>query len=125
MTSLMHAVRGGHANIVIKILDYCVDEDFVNTLNNDNWTALAFAAQAGSYEVLDILISKGCADVNIQLGAGQSALTIGLQQNFPNQCCLRLVTAGSDVNVRDGVGYTPLRHAGFCICKFKILFNNC
>jgi ankyrin repeat protein len=111
MTCLMHAVRGGHANIVKKILDCSIDDDFINALNDDKLTALAFAAQSGSYEILDILISKGQADVNTQLGS-QTALTLGLQQNFSNQCCIRLLTAGSDVTVRGWLGCTPLRHAG-------------
>ena len=80
MTALMHCCRGGHIHLIKKILSNAAcSKAYVDTLSNDNWTALAFAAQFGSFEMLRLLVEAGNADVNIRLGGGHIALTLGLQ----------------------------------------------
>jgi ankyrin repeat protein len=109
MTVLMHAVRGGHQSLVERIVDMCTVDD-VDTLNNDGWTALAFASQLGCENILAKLLTK-TQNVNQVLSGGQIAIGIGLQNNFSLRCCEMLLAAGSNVNHRDEIGYTVLKHA--------------
>ena len=116
MTLLQHAVRGGQEQMVRFILDSVAREDsadlqgYIDALNSDQWSALAFAAQFGSPGVIQLLIGHG-ADVNAVLSGGQIALGIGLQNGFSPECVKLLLDSGSKVGHRDGVGYEVLRHA--------------
>ena len=70
----------GIFHLIKKILsNVACSKAYIDTLSNDNWTALAFAAQFGSFEMLRLLVEEGKADVNIRLGGGHIALTLGLQ----------------------------------------------
>lgn len=109
MSVLMHAVRSGHIILVERILAMCTTED-LDAINNDRWTALAFAAQLGCEKILSLLLTK-TNNVNLVLSGGQIAIGIGCQNNFSLKCCEILLNAGSNVHHRDEVGYTVLKHA--------------
>jgi ankyrin repeat protein len=108
-TLLMHAVRGGHVVTVSAILKLTNDKGYVNQLSSDRWTALAYAAQFGSPEIVETLISHGAA-TDVVLSGGLTALGLACQTGEA-QCVTVLLRASADVHVRDEVGYTPLRHA--------------
>jgi len=117
LTALMHACRSGQRLIIASIKAQVTTKEFnqlIGMMNNDQWTALAFAAQFGCVEIIQALLD-GVDDVkqlvNMSLSGGQVALGIGLQNNCSLACCKLLIDAGTNLEHRDGIGYTVIRHA--------------
>jgi len=101
-TPLMDAARAGDAGRVTQLLQV----DDVNTDDQDGWTALMYAAQLGSNEVVQDLLQAG-AKTEARNRKGSTALMLAVEHRKPETVAL-LLESGADPNVVDKSGYTPL-----------------
>jgi ankyrin repeat protein len=101
---LIEAVKGGDINLVMTMLDNRVD---VNQPAADGTTALAHAAYRNDLAMLELLLIKGEAEVNIANDYGATALYMAAG-NADAELILRLLRAGADPNIGLLSGETPL-----------------
>lgn len=97
-TALMHAVVHRHA-AVVKSLKGFAD---INAANAQQWTALMLAADNGSTEILDLLLTFDQLEINRINSAKQTALMIAVRKGHFNQA-ERLLGAGAK-HLRRGAG---------------------
>jgi ankyrin repeat protein len=96
----------------IKRLEALLDAGVNPNEQDENWFSLLHhAAQAGRYEIAEMLIERG-ADVNIRARLNVTPLLWAVRFNQLDICVL-LVENGADVNARGGVDdrITPLSNA--------------
>ena len=86
MTPLMYACEKGYADIASRLLEASSSSSDLEVVNKGGLTAFGLAVQAGSAEIIQAIVQQFDSAGN-QLG--------------------RLLER------RDGIGYTPLRHAAF------------
>lgn len=81
----------------------------VNAKTSDGQTPLHFAVHYGSKEVVELLVAKG-ADVNA-IAKGSYRQTPLHEAGANKKAAEVLISEGAYVNIKDGIGQTPLHHA--------------
>ena len=105
VTQLMKAAALPDTGELIKTLPLLAP---VNQGDSSGWTALMYAAQAGSVDGMNLLLKAG-ADPNARTNEGETALLAAV--TAPNQAEAKfrlLQAAGVDLNAQDHRGVTPL-----------------
>ena len=64
------AAARGDVSAVLEIRDVCIEQNIINSVDDNGWTALHEAVRSGNTEVVDILFKAG-ADVNRRTNFGQ------------------------------------------------------
>ncbi len=112
-TALIHAVIGGHTDVVEALVDASADTSIMDNAGN---TALIVAAEKGYSEIVGLLI-KGKADVNqpvqrtVMLKKSiHTPLSKAFEKNHFEVLEL-LLAAGADINTRDEKDSTILMKA--------------
>nr|WP_306263965.1 ankyrin repeat domain-containing protein [Pararhizobium sp. IMCC3301] len=110
-------------NAVWKV-NYCLHEGMdVSEINNDGEffpQAILRNPTQETVEILDILVNNGL-NLNIKDKQGQTALhyvQASTQNNFAEVIGTKLIKYGSDVNIADIYGSTPLHLTGYNTAKF-------
>jgi ankyrin repeat protein len=80
MTSLMYASKRNHHMSLSLLLNKKPSRDYVNAVDEDNWSALMMAAANGGLEAAKLLIAAD-ADVNIEDAAGDTALLLAIKHS--------------------------------------------
>ncbi len=116
MTALMYATRRDKdVPEVVKLLAvpkepwYKLGKDVVNAGDNEDKTALMFAAENNSPDVVQVLLDNG-ADVNAKDKQDMTALMFAAENNSPDVVQV-LLDAGADINAKDKQDMTALMHA--------------
>ena len=78
----------------------------INTMYEDNETALSLAASYGYFDIVKTLIEAG-ADVNIQNRYGNTALMLAASYGFDNVAKI-LIESGAKIDVQNVYGNTAL-----------------
>ena len=76
-------------------------------VDNKKWTALHYAAQKGSYELMNYFIAKG-TDVLLKTKDGLNCLHIAASNGHLNLCKTLINEINFDVNIADDEGRTAL-----------------
>jgi len=111
-TILMKAAGTTHVDIVKTLIELGAD---VNALGHDNYTALHAAALSGCVDIVRLLIDHGnrinpTANVNSKTTSTDTPLHYAVSMLPFNLDIIKLlVAAGSDVNLVDAYGDTPLQ----------------
>ena len=80
----------------------------LNAVDSSGWTALMYAAQAGSPEAVGILLKAG-AKAELRSDEGETALFAAVSSvQHPDAKVKMLAAVGVDVNGQDNRGVTPL-----------------
>ena len=99
------AASKGHFNLcktLIEKINFNVD-----MVDNKKWTALHYAAQKGSYELMNYFIAKG-TDVLLKTKDGLNCLHIAASNGHLNLCKTLINEINFDVNIADDEGRTAL-----------------
>ena len=99
------AASKGHFNLcktLIEKINFNVD-----MVDNKKWTALHYAAQKGSYELMNYFIAKG-TDVLLKTEDGLNCLHIAACHGHLNLCKTLINEINFDVNIADDEGRTAL-----------------
>ena len=99
------AASKGHFNLcktLIEKINFNVD-----MVDNKKWTALHYAAQKGSYELMNYFIAKG-TDVLLKTKDGLNCLHIAACHGHLNLCKTLINEINFDVNIADDEGRTAL-----------------
>ena len=99
------AASKGHFNLcktLIEKINFNVD-----MVDNKKWTALHYAAQKGSYELMNYFIAKG-TDVLLKTKDGANCLHIAASNGHLNLCKTLINEINFDVNIADDKGWTAL-----------------
>ena len=99
------AASKGHFNLcktLIEKINFNVD-----MVDNKKWTALHYAAQKGSYELMNYFIAKG-TDVLLKTKDGLNCLHIAASNGHLNLCKTLINEINFDVNIADDEGQTAL-----------------
>ncbi len=105
-TALMGAVAGKHVDVVNALIDHGGE---VNARTDSGFTSLMFSAQQGDLESARALVANG-AGVDAVAEKYGNALTVATASGHES-VALFLLNEGSDPNVADGNGITPLHYA--------------
>ena len=111
-SSLHFAALSGSSDIVIRLLS--VPEVNIDTANVNGSTPLMLAAEKGSLASVVVLVEHG-ANANLQMiSSGRAALHFACERGH-KQVVNFLVNGGhvKDVNVKDKVGWPPMRFASY------------
>jgi ankyrin repeat protein len=105
----MTAIRSGHPHIA----DYLLTIQYIdaNVKDNNNWTALLFAADMGWAQLVRKLIEDYFVDVNNVSSDGMTALIIAGSNGHLSVVNYLLEVKDLDVNRFDSLGYTALMYA--------------
>jgi len=108
-TPIMMAAEKGYLEIVKFLTE---NGGYVNSTNNNDWTALCFALKNRRPKTADYLLDvKARADISCgKEGDRTTPLVLATDTNANPQLIERLASK-ADVNVRDGKGFTPLMRA--------------
>lgn len=108
VTRLMKvAARGRSGELRDMLADTSLD---LNAVDSSGWTAVMYAAQAGTLEALSLLIAAR-ADVTRRSNAGETAMSAAVSSavdTAPQDRVRVLWTAGVNINAADNCGVTPL-----------------
>ncbi len=108
VTRLMKvAARGRLGELKEMMADTSLD---LNAVDSSGWTAVMYAAQAGTLDALTMLIA-GRADVLRRSNAGETAMSAAVSSTAepnPQEKVRALWTAGLNINAADNRGVTPL-----------------
>ncbi|KAL8830057.1 MAG: hypothetical protein Q9191_001650 [Dirinaria sp. TL-2023a] len=111
-TPLHTAARHGFARIARHLLEHGAN---VNGQIKDGWTPLHFAARCPSNETVRVLIEEFNADVSLTLVNGSQAIHSAANAQYAlgetGAIIRMLIDAGSDANVCNKQGRTPLHWA--------------
>ena len=99
-TLLMYAAHKGNLTFVNLLIEAGADVNAQTGTNENDGTALIFAAQSQAPECLKSLIAAG-ADLNKQGRNGNTTLVEAIEAN-DDQCVELLIKSGADVNIKKG-----------------------
>jgi len=97
-TPLHSAIRAGHRDIVELLITKGAD---VNAKNNDGQTPLDIAASRNRKDIVELLLAKGATISSIHVAAQMGDLAR----------VKAFLEEGTDVNAKDGRGYTPFHYS--------------
>ena len=106
--TLLH-FSSAYDNLDICILSYYSSQIDINAKDIDGKTALHYAIQVKSKDIIDFLISNG-ADINARDNDGSTVLHYASELNSKDIIEF-LISKGADINARDNRGMTPLHSA--------------
>ena len=99
------AASKGHFNLCKTLIEKINFN--VHMVDNKKWTALHYAAQKGSYELMNYFIAKG-TDVLLKTKDGLNCLHIAASNGHLNLCKTLINEINFDVNIADDEGRTAL-----------------
>jgi len=99
----MASAKNGHIETTELLLQWGAD---YTASNNDNITALAFAAHNGHSEITNLLIVAG-ANINKKDKWGVTPLLLAVKNGHVDVARI-LIDAGADIEIKDNEGLTPL-----------------
>lgn len=105
-TPLILAIRDRKTSIAKLLLEAGADPNFAESVNGG--TPLRWAVQMGNVEIVEILINHYNVDVNFRQKNGVTALHTAADFNRDERITAMLLAAGSDPNVIDEEGRSPL-----------------
>lgn len=106
--SICRSSHCGNKNILRRLLESGHEVD--DTLISKGWTALFYAAKAGSDNALRVLIFECHADINKIADGGIYAIYTAACHSHP-KCMQVFLEAGLDINAASGSGMTSLHWA--------------
>ncbi|WP_041401427.1 ankyrin repeat domain-containing protein [Salinispira pacifica] len=104
---LNHAVRGGHDDIIVLLLENGADPNAVSGDRGN--TPVMDAASTGQTELVRLLLAAG-ADPDVQSKSGQTGLMMAVGEGFAQISSL-FIEAGCDLSVTDQLGMTAEKYA--------------
>jgi hypothetical protein len=105
-TSLILAIRDKKTAIAKLLLEAGADPNLAESVNGG--TPLRWAVQTSNVEIVEILINHYNVDVNFRPKNGVTALHAAADFNRDERITVMLLAAGSDANVIDEEGRSPL-----------------
>ncbi len=104
-TALMTAILNRHINIARQLIEF--DDNNVNIQDHDGNSALHFAVEVNSAEIVDWLLARQC---NINLVNNQKITPLHMAVHIRNQSIVKQLLSQPpiDINCRDNAGNTPL-----------------
>jgi ankyrin repeat protein len=102
-TALFPAIE---TNLMDEVKDLIAQGADKNARNSSGDTPLIMSAREGVLEMVDYFLSIN-ADINAVNNLQQNALLVALREHHED-AAIQLITAGSNVNVQDKLGMTPL-----------------
>ena len=105
--SLIESVKKADISEVKKL----IGQEDVNGQDKYGCTALYYAAENGSKDIVDILVSNS-AKINAQNSLGETALMRAIIRHH-NDVVRQLLQAEADPNIGDNDGYTGMHRAAF------------
>jgi hypothetical protein len=105
-TPLILAIRNRKTNIAKLLLEAGADPNFAESMYGG--TPLRWAVQMGNVEIVEMLINQYNTDVNFRPKNGVTALHTAADFNRDERITVMLLAAGSDANVIDEEGRSPL-----------------
>jgi hypothetical protein len=105
-TPLILAIRDKKTDIAKLLLEAGADPNFAESMNGG--TPLRWAVQMGNVEMVEMLINHYNVDVNFRPKNGVTALHTAADFNRDERITVMLLAAGSDPNVIDEEGRSPL-----------------
>lgn len=105
--ALHYAAQNNNFDVVISMLNL---HKVTDKPDNENRTALMWAALKGSLEVMKVLLERKCTDVNAVDVHQQTALHMSCVAGHL-ECVKLLVSFGADVNIVDKKHHIPLFYA--------------
>lgn len=108
-TPLMCAIHGEHQKVVDLLLD---KRSEIDTKDRQGQTALMMASEIGAEDIVQLLIKKGKADVNLR-DSGEKGWTplLWAIENGHSGAVKMLLEAGADFKVKNEMEMTPLEVA--------------
>jgi hypothetical protein len=105
-TPLILAIRNKKTNIAKLLLEAGADPNFAESMYGG--TPLRWAVQMSNVEIVEMLINHYNVDVNFRPKNGVTALHTAADFNRDERITVMLLAAGSDANVIDEEGRSPL-----------------